>query len=119
MNLVPGAAYEPGRCFLCERDYDDGEMAVATGQTFQPDFPHRLFGTKTVCSNCAKAVAQAHEFVTQTLAEHIQQQEVIFAELDKARAERDALQAQQDEGVAGILKLVERTRRAASKTNTG
>jgi hypothetical protein len=116
MNLVPGATTEPCRCFLCERDYDDGEMAVATGQTFQPDFTHRLFGAKTVCSNCAKAVAQAHDFVTQTKDEFIEQQNVIFAALDEARAERDALQAQQDEGVAGILKLVERTRRAASKT---
>jgi hypothetical protein len=119
MNLVPGISTQPGRCFLCERAYDDTEMAVFTGQAFEPDFPHRLFGAKTVCANCAKAVAQAHDFVTQTKDEFTEQQDVIFAALDEARAERDALQAQQDEGVAGILKLVERTRRAASKTNTG
>jgi hypothetical protein len=119
MNLVDGASTLPGRCFLCERAYEDGEQAVSVGQTFEPDFPHRLYGTKTVCANCAKAVAQAHSFVTQTTDEFTQQQDVIFAALDEARAERDALQAQVDEGVAGVLKLVERTRRAASKTATG
>lgn len=119
MNLVPGATTLPGRCFLCERSYEDTEMAVFTGQVFEPDFPHRLYGSKTVCANCAKAVAQIHDFVTQTKEEFTTQQDIIFAELDKAREERDQLQAQVDEGVQGVLKLVERTRRAASKTNAG
>jgi Tfp pilus assembly protein PilF len=119
MNLIPGATTLPGRCFLCERSYDDTEQAVFTGQVFEPDFPHRLYGSKTVCANCAKAVAQAHGFVTQTVDEFTEQQDVIFAELDKAREERDAAQAQVDEGVQGVLKLVERTRRAASKTAAG
>lgn len=116
MNLVPGATTQPGRCFLCERAYEDTEVAVFTGQTFEPDFPHRLFGVKTVCANCAKAVAQMHGFVTQTTDEFTTQQDMIFAELDKAREDRDALQAQVDQGVQGVLKLVERTRRAAVKS---
>lgn len=119
MMKVPGAATDPGRCFLCERAYEDGEEAVFTGQTYEPDFPCRLYGSKTVCANCAKAVAQMHGFVTQTLDEFKLQQNAIFEELDKTRAERDAAQAKVDEGVAGVLKLVERTRRAASKTQTG
>jgi hypothetical protein len=119
VNLIDGATSLPGRCFLCERAYEDGEQAANIQQTFEPDFPHRLYGLKTVCANCAKAVAQIHGFVTQTVEEFTAQQDVIFAELDKARAERDELQAKVDEGVAGVLKLVERTRRAASKTATG
>lgn len=119
MELINGSTTLPAKCFLCERGFEDNELAANTGLVFDPDFPHALYGTKMVCSNCAKVTAQAHGFVTQTVDEFTQQQDIIFAELDKARAERDALQAQVDEGVSGVLKLVERTRRAASKTAAG
>lgn len=107
MELISGATTLPGKCFLCERAFEDTEPGANMGIVFTPDWPHTLWGQKMVCAICAKAVAQTHGFVTQTVDEFTQQQDVIFAELDKTRAERDALQAKVDEGVAGVIKLIE------------
>lgn len=84
---------------------------MATGWNYEPDYPSRLFGHKLVCDNCIAALAEHRGYVAQI--ELLKAKDV--ARLYEKRAER--LQAQLDEGVAGLVKLLDE-RRAAEKPKT-
>lgn len=107
-----GGATAPCKCFICERAFEPGELVAAPGFVFEPDFPHSLYGTKLVCDNCIAGLAEHRGYVAQS--QHEGTVDTMLALQRSLAEERDALQAQLDAGVAGLVKLLDE-RRAAEK----
>lgn len=110
-----GSLTEPCKCFICERSFDDGEIAAAPGFNYEPDYPSRLYGAKLICDNCIKALAEHRGWVPGVDVASIRAS--FQGALSTLEAERDAAQAKLDEGVAGLVKLLD-AKRAETKPRT-
>lgn len=98
LRVTDAAQVIPGRCFICERQFEDGESAVNTTFTYSPDWDTKLFGNKMVCDNCVHDIAETAGYedglkVSQKINSLVEQHATDLA------AAQEALDAAQSVGV--------------------